>query len=373
MRWVSNQESVRKGELSALAIAETLIAMGLSIWIAVRFGTVTHVVIGACIAPFLLLRTDESAVLGIRTLRKAWNWLEKLFDRHPAVLVLLTVLIPVPIRVFATIVTVARSPLAVVRAIPRNWRRIVIATDSRLSPEVLPTPDDAGLSDHREMRGRFDLYRWLRERFGTRERTSGVKSVLAWLMVWLVLGPLVGLPAFLYRWSLKSTAIIWFPLLWALRPVGPSNAPLEARLRLLKRSDFFRFLIVVSLGTLTALAGKLIYWNELAQAADAWNASIGGRILSIHVAPGVIEWWQLFTALNSTIAIGLWLYMRSCLRHYEEGVPRREIVVERMLAVGLFVRRLLTSYTIPCVVYLYLREATSWQLPPLGGKPFPWM
>ena len=69
MRWVSNKESVRKGEPSVLAIAETLVAMGLALWIAVHFGTVKHVVIGACIAPFLLLRTDESAVLGIRVYR----------------------------------------------------------------------------------------------------------------------------------------------------------------------------------------------------------------------------------------------------------------------------------------------------------------
>lgn len=65
--------------------------------------------------------------------------------------------------------------------------------------------------------------------------------------------------------------------------------------------------------------------------------------------------------------------MRSWLRHDEEGVSRRETVVEPVLGWGLFVRRLLTSYTIACLGYLYLREAVTWQLPPLGGKPFPWM
>ncbi len=38
-----------------------------------------------------------------------------------------------------------------------------------------------------------------------------------------------------------------------------------------------------------------------------------------------------------------------------------------------FSPRLLTTYTILCVGYLYLREAVTWQLPPLGGNPFPWM
>ena len=69
MRWVSSRESVRQGEPSVLAIVETLVATGISLWIAVRLGTVTHIVIGAGIAPFLLLRTDESAALGISALR----------------------------------------------------------------------------------------------------------------------------------------------------------------------------------------------------------------------------------------------------------------------------------------------------------------
>ena len=66
MRWVSSRESVRQGEPSVLAIVETLVAMGLSLWIAVHFATVEHVVIGACVAPLLMLRTDESAALGVR-------------------------------------------------------------------------------------------------------------------------------------------------------------------------------------------------------------------------------------------------------------------------------------------------------------------
>ena len=92
------------------------------------------------------------------------------------------------------------------------------------------------------------------------------------------------------------------------------------------------------------------------------------RILTIHVAPGVIEWWQLATALNSVIAIGLWLYVRSCLRHDEAGVPRRGTVVERLLVWGLFVRRLLTSYTIPCLLYWWVAVLRNWEFPPLGDK-----
>ncbi len=54
-------------------------------------------------------------------------------------------------------------------------------------------------------------------------------------------------------------------------------------------------------------------------------------------------------------------------------VSPAEVRVERVLGWALFVRRLFTTYTILCIGYLYLREATTWELPPLGGKAFPWM
>lgn len=382
MRWVSNRESVREGEPSVLAIAETLIAMGLTLWIAVHFGTVKHVVIGACIAPFLLLRTDDSAMLGLRTAKWIDDWRSFPPDIITTVLTPPGLLMLVLVRMFATVGTIFRTPAAVIRAIPRNWRRITVATDSFHSPQVLPMPDDpAHLDDVNLSVGSFDVFKLVVFFRVARPSESFIgKGVRFWivypiflLVVWLFIVPIVSLPPFLYRWSLKSTAIIWFPLLWALRPVGPGDEPLKVRLSLFEKSDLLRIVLFVSAAALLLFAGKLIFWNELAQASNTWNESIGGRILTIHVAPGVIEWWQIATALNSAIAIGLWLYVRSCLRHDEAGVPRRETVVESLLAWGLFVRRLLTSYTIVCVGYLYLREAVTWQLPPLGGKLFPWI
>ncbi len=374
MRFISNVESVRRGEPTVLAITETLVAMGLTLWIAVHFGTVKHIVVSACIAPFLLLRTDESAVFGVRIFDKIGRWLRE----RPRWLVWI-VFIPLllsfaPIRVFATVVTVLRSPAAVIRAIPWNWRRIAVATDFCRSPQFLPTPDDATLLGGMDMGDGYDLYRGYREKLDRAGEgaTWAIAAVIWWLMLSVVL-LLAGLPAILYRWSLKSTAIIWFPLLWALREVAPSDKPLRARLSLFEKSDLVRFVLLVSAAALLAFALKLWFWNEAAHAAAAWNETLGGRIATIHIAPGVIEWWQVATVLNSAIAIVLWLYVRSCLRHIKVGVPRREVAVERVLGWTLFVRRLLTTYTILCVGYLYFREATAWQLPPLGGKLFPWM
>ena len=62
MRWFSNHESAARGEVSILAIIETLIAISISIGIAIYYDTTLHILISACIAPFLLLRTDDKAL-----------------------------------------------------------------------------------------------------------------------------------------------------------------------------------------------------------------------------------------------------------------------------------------------------------------------
>ena len=48
-----------------LAIAETLIAAAVFLWIAATWGT-QHLTISACIAPLLLLRTPKSQSLGLQ-------------------------------------------------------------------------------------------------------------------------------------------------------------------------------------------------------------------------------------------------------------------------------------------------------------------
>lgn len=383
MRWVSNRESVRTGEPSILAVGETLAAMAISLWIAVHFGTVKHVIIGACIAPLLLLRTDESSALGIRVLARSTEWVARLPQWIQWATSPVFLLVFVPIRVFATVVALVRSPASLARAIPWNWRRIAIATDSSRSPQILPTPDDPAQEEKTPYVGsRLDVYEmiagwrvpYIARSVSWKSAPSWISLTMAWCFKWLLFLPLVASPAILYRLSLKSTAIIWFPLLWALRAVAPSDQPLKARLRLFEKSDLLRWVVLpISVAAIGAFALKLAFWNELTQVATTWNESMAGRILTIHVAPGVIELWQLATFLNSLIALGLWFFARSCLRHIDEGLPRAEGLVERVLGWTLFLRRIFTTYTILCVGYFYAREAMTWNLPAFGGKLLPWM
>ena len=60
--WFSTEETAEAGKTSVLAIIETLGAMAAYAWIAWEYGTL-HLTIAACVAPFLLLRTEESTRL----------------------------------------------------------------------------------------------------------------------------------------------------------------------------------------------------------------------------------------------------------------------------------------------------------------------
>lgn len=60
------------GEASVLAIVETVLAITLSILLAVKRGSAIYIAAAACIAPFLLLRTERSTELALQ-------WADKLF------------------------------------------------------------------------------------------------------------------------------------------------------------------------------------------------------------------------------------------------------------------------------------------------------
>ena len=76
MRLVSNKESVARGEVSILAIVETLCAIALVFWLSSHFNTLRWLAIAMCVSPLLLLRTEESTRLGIEWFDWIWRFVE---------------------------------------------------------------------------------------------------------------------------------------------------------------------------------------------------------------------------------------------------------------------------------------------------------
>src|SRR5882724_9849461 len=74
MRLTSNKESVAKGEVSILAIAETFLAIILVFYLSAHFNTLRWLAIAMCVSPLLLLRTEESTRLGIKLFN---SWIKR--------------------------------------------------------------------------------------------------------------------------------------------------------------------------------------------------------------------------------------------------------------------------------------------------------
>ena len=255
-RWWGTRGSADRGVISVLALVETLAAATVSGYIALRYGTL-YLVVSACIAPLLLLRTPASQKLGLewgpRAIARTFQRIELLLHMLPdtrsrgllgralagtfivvAFVVLMALgfvviaLVTPVVRFTATLVTFLRTPLQCLRAIPGNWWRNIACVDMTHVPEPLPGIDS--IIDNPDFRQEFILllHPWAVIRLvGVPEK--GKEALPPWffraLLITLVVA-IVALPAWLYRWFLKA-AFLNSPLVYmnALLPRGLGPGP----------------------------------------------------------------------------------------------------------------------------------------------------
>lgn len=70
--WRATLESRAAGKVSVLACVETVFAVALYWWIAIRWDTHWHLVTSVFVAPLLLLRSPESIAAGVRSFLRDW-------------------------------------------------------------------------------------------------------------------------------------------------------------------------------------------------------------------------------------------------------------------------------------------------------------
>lgn len=102
------------------------------------------------------------------------------------------------IRCFATL----RYPIKGLRNLPANWHRVIWCIDISHTPELLPNIDKVNI--------KLTLHNILR-------RISDAETGIVEKLVLLVLIPIIYIPAVMWRWSLKSTLWLWWPLTLLLR------------------------------------------------------------------------------------------------------------------------------------------------------------
>src|ERR1043165_4806007 len=195
-----------------------------------------HFVTSAFVAPFLLLRTEQSVKL-------SWSWYEKVFFpgnrdsvRPPLAnssseRLIAPVIVPLylwgcsafeasellVIRAGAAALTLLTSPLESINAMPRNWTRAIFCVDSCYPLEMLPEAYER--FGKRSNEGIIDGITEITTlplrgiRLQLKDLRGATERIVAYITV-PVLCVLFLLPALLYRWYLKGSFVVYLPFMF---------------------------------------------------------------------------------------------------------------------------------------------------------------
>ena len=369
MRLISNKESIARGEVSILAIIETLLAIALVFYLSAHFNMRHWLAVAMCVSPLLLLRTEKSTRMAIRAFdlhcgflrdkfksRQSKNNAESSDDSIVAVLRIFVfpafwtslILLTLLIRVVATLTAATREPMTAMRAISKNWARVNFSMDSFVPPELVP--------EHPSIT------------FGFLVKAESISDRIRHF---LFFGPAF-LPALLYRWSLKATSIIYAPLVFVAHSTFGEGTDLRTKLELIKRGDLSRIRAAYGVVAIVAFLVKLMLIMKWSGFAAWWNGNPITEFVALYVAPAEIPKWQLAEIANSVLAVGAMLFARHALLRYDVGHPLPEKPVKHILGFVSGLRWLLALYAILCMGYITMREAQHWHWPALGEKWLPW-
>ncbi|MGB7061843.1 MAG: hypothetical protein WBF13_05760 [Candidatus Zixiibacteriota bacterium] len=364
MRLFSNPQSVDKGEISALAIIETVLAMGITVSIGLVRDDWGHVIVAVCIAPFLLLRTDFATLTGVRWADRGEGWLRDFVramrKRHfitaaigDALGVAGLIILPFVIRVLTVVLGVLRDPVGSIKAIPLNWKRFALVIDFAHPPEVVPGHWKHGAKD--------SAYEWpfVRAFFAiTIRRHRGFWRILGLLvdvLTFPVLLVSIFLPAILYRMSLKSTSVIYLPFLWIINVAFPKGINAQQSLELIKQNEVEKLRRTYSLGALLIFyIAPIFLLSQFNQQLTLLQNYLGENadLLSIYTFVFNVKPWHIARFVNIILTFFVCFYADYRLRHVGSGPAVSETGGGRFLSWVLLFRGVCGMYTLFCSLYI---------------------
>lgn len=258
-----------------LSMFETMFASTFALVLAYHLGTVFYIFLTGIFAPFLLLRTDFSdrvsakvfvfLMPGLRGTNLFWTGF------YYAQLL--------PAAMVSRFAGVLVHPWRGIKAFPKNWFRILACTDVFTKIDFIPgvgSPQHVlaihtSYSVRRRLRsGEFylwtlvfsvlvssvyqypvildDFSHWLRSQFGVAGAIASriILMCTLYLLVSLLLiclfAPLCHLSGYVYRLSLKSSVIVWFPLFLAASTAFSKEQDILSKLKEEREDAFARLL-----------------------------------------------------------------------------------------------------------------------------------
>lgn len=385
MRLHSTTTSYLSREVTALAIAESLLASGITLWLAWR-GRWVYLECTSLVTPLLMLRTPESTERGVRWFNAGMSWLYEKYlnslpdfsDRLPlsanlplnyAVIawgsianMAAMVVFSFAAKLSSTVTSLLTRPLDCLLAIPRNWFAQTFCIDSAHPPELVPGIETSPQTIDDELRFSVVL--------SYCKRSIARETLVTLVVVFICIPPFT--LTLLYRLSLKGTAIVWLPLLWIVPKLTPRESVLT-RLKLLNQTSWGRIAASLSVLTIVGFLVKMaIYQGKVALTRIAPEGNLG-RLIQDYVAPTTLPPWQIVSVMNAVLAIAMFLWAGNQIVRFEDPLyANRQGSGDGILRTTSVLRAMLSLYTSSCLVYMAVVRAQVVHLPPLGDRLFPW-
>jgi hypothetical protein len=175
------------------------------------------------------------------------------------------------------------------------------------------------------------------------------------------------LPAYVYRLSLKSTAIAYFPLLLIIQQ-STSNIPVMSQLEQVRDGRWSALRRVMAWVCIAALVAKQLIYSMGVRMADAWNSWHARDLLTVYIAPYELPKWQLATLVNSITVLVFYYFVDVMLRRRKRGevVPEQALLV--LLRFVIVVTGILGLYSVAANIYIIANHQPFIVWPRLG----PW-
>lgn len=310
-------------------------------------------------------------------------------------------------RVFSTLACAVAHPIRTIRAIPENWWDACFVIDSTKGLEIVPgvpflphapwvASEYTKIDNHinifniaiffKYTGGALLLLLFSFIGLGIVSLFPGHDFLLSFpccgfFFLFLIL-PFVAtemtilacyIVSYFYRLSLKSTALVWLPLLYIATDAPFKGWSVEQKLDWIRKSEAGRFARGYALLSGGLLGAKLAaFYLAFKAFLDLVNSSPWLRSLTPIIIPLDVPLWQVFGLINAILAWVTYLYVDNerLRREHNNGLP--DPVVEKILSGAAIVKWLITAYTVSCTVYIVYEIARRSHRPPLRLIPIPW-
>jgi len=392
IKWTSWDNKKLKKRPSILAVIETLVASGISLGLAIYYEVWLHIAVSTIIAPILLLRTPTSTRLGLKVFvdegYKARRWYKEkqafiaIFSSmfwistpfliwvlyqywSPATFIAFVMTwftLGYLLRVFAILALVVKIKCTCttiyhrfsysIGSIPKNWAQICFMTDMSCPPEIVPEIEKYEAGKY------FRSSNFFRSFLLPHKKNKIISALDYFAMIFST--ATMYATSYLYRLSLKSSSIIYLPLLWVVRQDRVDDKNISIRLEEIcsvfweKVKRGYALLVIVS--SLGVVAYILSIGKIKGMVLDNWIIQFWIPVESVgswhitRLGAALVTWWLLWYAQTSK------LDLTNSSNSNTEKILSRLLIAEGT-------RFVLSLFTLACGGYLLVSNV-DWSIVP---------